>query len=289
MENSKRTLAIGLLHVVIVLAPIALVAARPSAGAAVFAWVWTGLGMSGLLNLLHECAHLHFFKGRRANEIFGRLLGALIWADFDSYRHRHWEHHRLLGEAADPKYIYRTDIRGAGFARFALRCLSGVEAVSKFRTLGARVEKSVPGYFARVIGVQGIFFAAIWGIAFAGIRGAGSFILAAAVYALYLYTLASLTTFAAGLRAIAEHHPLPAAEARVNGAALRNFRRDPFSLAVFGAYGFSDHATHHREPGLPCGRLAEATRRLAAQEPDYAPKTSYLSTLAALVRAPRGA
>lgn len=59
--------------------------------------------MNGLLNLLHECAHYHVFTKRKGSDILGRwVLGPVAVADFDSYRKRHWDHHRKLGQDDDP-------------------------------------------------------------------------------------------------------------------------------------------------------------------------------------------
>src|ERR1044071_93044 len=74
-------------------------------------WLWFGLGMNGLLNLMHECAHLHVFKKRGGSVFVGRwILGPLSLADFDAFQKRHWQHHRRLGETDDPKYIYHESI-----------------------------------------------------------------------------------------------------------------------------------------------------------------------------------
>ena len=100
----------------------------------------------------------------------------------------------------------------------------------------------------------------------------------------YLYGLASLTVFAATLRAIAEHQT-GADDALDEGrAALPNFRSGPLSRLVFGSYGFSNHATHHRRPSVPHYRLAEVTAALAADEPALRPATGYVATLRRLRR-----
>ena len=100
----------------------------------------------------------------------------------------------------------------------------------------------------------------------------------------YLYSVMTLTVFAATLRAIAEHQHGKDGAVEAGEAVLRNFTCGPFSRLVFGAYGFSEHATHHEEPAIPCYNLRAATAHLSAVDPALAPRGGYLRTLVALVR-----
>src|SRR5471030_3138503 len=75
--------------------------------------VWFGAGMNSTLNLMHECSHYHLFTDKSACTALGRwFLGPMALADFESFRQRHWEHHRSLGTDADQKYVYHTPLRG---------------------------------------------------------------------------------------------------------------------------------------------------------------------------------
>ena len=123
-------------------------------------------------------------------------------------------------------------------------------------------------------------------VAAAAHDGTGRVLAAAAVaYGfVYLYGLASLTVFAATLRAIAEHQTGDDDALDEGRAALRNFRTGPASRLVFGSYGFSDHATHHRRPSVPHYRLSEVTAALAAEEPALLPAAGYVATLRRLRR-----
>ena len=98
------------------------------------------------------------------------------------------------------------------------------------------------------------------------------------VYAAYLYGLSSLTVFFVSLRAIAEHQIGSEDTASSGQAALRNFSPSTSGI-LMGAYGFSDHATHHERPAIPYYRLGEATRDLARADKQYAPMQSYASVL----------
>ena len=78
----------------------------------------------------------------------------------------------------------------------------------------------------------------------------------------YQYGVASLTVFMATLRAIAEHQVDAQAPVVTGRAALRNFRDNPLSRLLLGAYGFSEHASHHLNPQVPSYRLTGATQDL---------------------------
>ena len=256
----------------------------------ILAWLWFGLTFTGPLNLMHECAHRLAFRRRGSSELLGRrVLGPLALADFDSYRERHWAHHRNLGLDDDTKDAYLVDIRGAGIVRLLGRCLLLQEAVRKFRRQSDSTGEELPlgdgiglgAVLVRTAVVQATLIGAILAVASLAHDGAARVIVAAALaYGfVYLYGLAALTVFAATLRSVAEHQ-VGADEVPVEGrAALRNFPAGPCSRLVFGSYGFANHATHHREPGIAHYRLATVTATLAAADPALAPAGGYLPTL----------
>ena len=93
----------------------------------------------------------------------------------------------------------------------------------------------------------------------------GLLVLTAAYTRVHLYGSHPSMVFAATLRAIAEHQLEPGQHFETGRAALRNFQCGPISWLIFGAYGFAEHATHHREPGLPYYHLPMATAQLAAE------------------------
>ena len=97
----------------------------------------------------------------------------------------------------------------------------------------------------------------------------------------------SLTIFAAALRAVAEHQLLADAESDVQGyAALRNFKCNPITRFLMGAYGFGEHETHHMHPGIPYYKLPRATAELAAEQASLAPREGYFATLVTIIRSP---
>jgi fatty acid desaturase len=94
-RRNIASLAIVTGHVIFVLAPIYLAASFRPTPILVLFWLWFGLSMHGLLNMMHECAHYHAFRGRRGSDLLGRwVLAPLMFADFDQYRLLHWAHHR---------------------------------------------------------------------------------------------------------------------------------------------------------------------------------------------------
>jgi fatty acid desaturase len=258
----------------------------------VLAWLWFGLLVNGLVHLMHECAHLLTFRSRVASEWFGRwVLAPLVLADFDGYRARHWVHHKRLGESDDTKTAYRIDVRRTAVGKLLLRSLILVEAAERFaqQTRAADESGRKPGgmrkALARCALVQSLFLGSIALAAWVAHRDfvASAWSVAVAYGFVYFYGLACLTVLTATLRTIAEHQV--GAGGLISGrAALRNIATNPVSLLVFGAYGFADHATHHREPGLPYYQLPARTAEIAASEPALAPTQGYLATLAALIR-----
>lgn len=302
MSRAKRSdilsLAVITAHLAMVFLPVYLAPFLGSVWSWAFCLMWFGVGMNGILNLLHECSHLHVFKTAAASEFLGRwILGPLVLADFDAYQKRHWRHHRDLGKEEDPKYIWRVSIRGWRIVGLLLRCVLLVEAVKKFSVQtpvkGGSAndpKRSSASWMLRTVVVQTIFFATIfltvWGMT--PLATAEAFVISAASYlGVYIYGLASITVFLSSLRAIAEHQPIGGEEIRANAAALRNFSNGIVSGFILGAYGFKDHASHHRDPGLPYYVLGDKTRQFSQKDPGMTPRRTYLRTLMLLVSSGR--
>lgn len=72
------------------------------------AWLFIGSRFRALGNMMHECAHGTFASGRRANRLFGHLLGFFDFTSFPDYVREHLSHHRRLGDPdADLDYRAR--------------------------------------------------------------------------------------------------------------------------------------------------------------------------------------
>jgi fatty acid desaturase len=279
-------------HLVFVLTPVFLAAGTEPGVVHSGYWLWFGLSSHGLINLMHEAAHRLVFRRREGSDILGLwVLAPIFVTDFDAYRERHWIHHNKFGEDGDSKDAYLEDISHWKLLIFGLCCLVLGEAVRKFigqfRLSGGGAEDArAPGLAAlRFVIVQSLFAATLvligcatssWDMAHGLFKGA------VAYFGVYVYALGSLTVLVAALRAIAEHQLDGFGDIVEGRAALRNLSCNPFTRLIFGAYGFAEHATHHRWPGLPSYRLARVTRELAISEPRLAPRRGYIAILFAL-------
>src|SRR4030095_12576925 len=56
----------------------------------------------------------------------------MVLANFDSYRRRHWDHHRFVGVEGETKGTYLIDIQGKNLLWFWCRCAFMIEAVRRF-------------------------------------------------------------------------------------------------------------------------------------------------------------
>jgi fatty acid desaturase len=292
---AKRADAVSLayvsVHVLFVALPVWLGAMREPGFHLVFLWLWFGLTMNGLLNLMHESAHYLTFRRRWACDFLGRwILGPLALADFDGYRARHWRHHTRFGESDDTKDAYLINIGGWNLATLLARSLLGFEAIRKLRHQSNGTEMTAPGRnsivaLLRICTTQGLFFGFIFAVADVGHPGLWQALVRSSIAYLgvYLYGLASLTVLAANLRAIAEHQIGDDPAPRVGRASLRNFSCNPFTRLVLGAYGFGEHGTHHFEPAIPYYHLQGATDELAAADMALRPSRGYIMTLVTLI------
>ena len=246
--------------------------------------------MNGILNLMHECAHALVFSKRWMSDVLGRrVLGPLLFANFDAYRDRHWDHHRFLGVDGETKDAYTVEIRGRRIVWLLLRCLSTGLAISTFRGQSATAPREPRDrtWIARLLACQTVIASSCLFCAWLADPQAG---LATAIMSaglaygvVYLYGLMSVTTFMATLRAIAEHQPREDDAPLRGGAALRNFRCGPLSRCLMGAYGFGEHYTHHKEPGIPYYHLAGATTQLASEDSTLRRGKGYFTVLAEII------
>lgn len=252
--------------------------------------------MNGIINMMHECAHYHIFQKRNVNTFLGQwVLGPLFFTNFDSFRDRHWDHHRFLGSEKDTKDAYLVNIRGWRVFVYFLTCLTGFEALKKFLHQVKKPAEGVPaegaakggmGWVIRLGVFQFLLAASFLGCAYLFHRDPKwALIVAMYAYAMnYLYSIMSVTIFVATLRAIAEHQ-ITAANVLVEGrASLRNFNCTAFSRLVFGSYGFGEHLTHHEHPAIPYYHLQDATVQLSNGDASYAPTGDYPGILCDIVR-----
>jgi len=278
-------------HLLIVLSPVYITAATDLGLYIIFCWLFFSLSMNGILNLLHECAHYLVFSKKKGSNILGKyIIAPMVFADFEAYQKRHWDHHKFLGEEGETKDTYLIDIRGMKVLQFLLRCVLMAEAASKFfkQTQTETAKKSYAWIFNFLV-FQSFFALSLLLIA----RIDSDEWLTALYHAVvaygfvYLYGLMSLTVFMAALRAIAEHQQYDNYSTKQGYATLRNFRCNLVSRFLMGVYGFGEHYTHHRIPGMPYYKLKEATAEMAQEDASLRPGKDYFSVLAEIIRGRR--
>jgi fatty acid desaturase len=92
------------------------------------AWWVMGLVLSGAFAAMHDCAHLTLFRGRRANELFGRMWALTIVMNFSQYRSLHLLHHARTATDDDPEP--RVDLTSVPYY-FAVMVFGGVYFVGQ--------------------------------------------------------------------------------------------------------------------------------------------------------------
>lgn len=80
--------------------------------------------------VFHDCAHGSFLAARRVNRLMGRVLGLLVFAAFDCWRHNHAVHHATAGDL-DRRGI--GDVPTLTVAEYEARRWSGRLAYRLFR------------------------------------------------------------------------------------------------------------------------------------------------------------
>jgi len=242
---------------------------------------------------MHEAAHRLVFNHGGTSDLLGQwVLGPLFISSFDTYRDRHWDHHRKFGSDDDTKDVYLVSISGWRLFGFALTCVLGQVAIRRF--LGQFSPSSGNESQTQIVPLvvrTAVFHVAL--IAMLVLIGCASSSWnleegltrsAVAYFFVYLYGLGSLTVFVAALRAIAEHQQGAPTGVNEGRAALRNLKTNPITRLVLGSYGFANHAVHHHWPGIPSYRLEEAMEVLANSDSRYSPQQGYMTVLLNLWR-----
>lgn len=242
-----------------------------------------GFLANGLLNLMHELSHYHVFTKRSWNHFLGQyILAPLFLSDFTSYRDRHWEHHLKLGTEQDPKTTYRLDVRGWKMLPYFLQCLTLYNA-AVLLTKSNKFEKksktliSLKSIFLLLLPHAFLLFTLITICLLTKVAVIPNVIKSYAF--VFLYGVASITVFAATLRAVAEHQPIKQDEIRSKDAALRTMKCNFITRQVLGSFGFEFHASHHITPSIPYYHLSDYTNYLSETSPQLAFKIGYFEIL----------
>ena len=251
----------------------------------VISFIWVGIFINGIINLMHESAHRLVFKKKIYCDFLGEfILGPLLITDFKAYRNRHWVHHNKLGSEEDTKFIYKKKIKGLNFIIFFFECMSLKEGISKFIYQFSQSNKTKISidFFVKTISVQAILFSLIFFSQLLVLNQDLKEIFMNTVisyFFVYLYSLASLGVFFSSLRAIAEHQVNNNDEHLHGHAILRNLKSNFLTNLIFGSYGFSDHATHHEYPSIPSYNLKKFRKEIEKNNVDLKPKKGYIEIL----------
>ena len=106
----------------------AMAIAAPNPLTILLAIVLLGGRQLGLGVLMHDCAHLGFFKSRGVNNFVGHwLCGAPILASVHEYREYHLRHHRFAGTDEDPDigFVKNYPVARDSLRRKLIRDLTG--------------------------------------------------------------------------------------------------------------------------------------------------------------------
>ncbi|MEO1170692.1 MAG: fatty acid desaturase family protein [Myxococcota bacterium] len=117
----------------LIAAAFALAARWPSILTVAAALLLLGGRQLALAVLTHECAHRSLFASRRANEIVGTWLGALVWLPLARYRTHHLGHHAHAGSSRDPDLGLARGfpVTAASMSRKILRDLTGIAGIKR--------------------------------------------------------------------------------------------------------------------------------------------------------------
>jgi fatty acid desaturase len=185
-----------------IVACFTLVAVWPNPLTVIVAIVVLGTRQLGLAVVMHETAHRTLFSNRRWNDAIGQWLGAFpIWADCETYRPYHLQHHSKTGTDQDPDIGLTRPfpITRASMRRKLLRDLTGRTGI-KFakgsfkRTFGCWSKDS--NARRAVIGVLVTNLTLFALLALAGHPG---------LYLLWAAAWLTTNTLVTRLRSIAEH------------------------------------------------------------------------------------
>ena len=287
--NIKRpdyiSMILSISHILFVFFPVFLSAFYDSLTLTIFSFIWFGIFINGIINLMHESAHRLVFKKRKYCDFLGEyILGPLLVTDFKAYRDRHWIHHNKLGSEEDTKFVYKKKIKGLNLIIFFFECMFLKEGITKFiYQFKNRIQTKVSiSFFIKTIGFQLTIFSLIF-LSQLVITNQDlekiTYNTLLSYFFIYLYSLASLGVFFSSLRSIAEHQINNNIDRLHGDAILRNLKSNFLTTLMFGSYGFADHATHHEYPSIPSYNLEKFRKEIEMNNIDLKPTKGYFEIL----------
>lgn len=249
-----------------IFAAMALFALWPNPFTFLLAVMVIGARQLGLSILMHDAAHGLLFESRRANETVGQWFCAWPMAtDLLLYRPYHLKHHRHTQQAGDPDLPLSAPfpISRASLRRKVLRDLAGLTGYQrrKAQILAGMGPAAAPLPARLALAWRAERGAILANAAlFALLAASGHWWLYPALWLLPMMTWHQLVS---RLRNIAEHAMVPD-----DADPLRNTRTTLANLverALIAPYWVNYHLEHHLFLFVPCWRLPQAHRALAAK------------------------
>ena len=249
---------------------IALVAIWPHPLTWLIAVMVVGTRQLGLAIQMHEAAHGGLHANKTVNDWVGQWLCAVpVGADLSSYRAYHLQHHKFTQQPEDPDLSLSAPfpISRESLWRKAIRDLTGQTFVKQRLPLFLSLFRHrIPGTemthesfvasgadkMARFLGLNAILFALFW------LSGAGIWF-----WAVWMFAMATWLSFVTRIRNIAEHACTSTGQDPFGQA--RTTLASPIERLLIAPYWVNYHAEHHLFMYLPCYRLKEAHRLLAAK------------------------
>lgn len=239
----------------LVFGAMAMVAWAPNPLTIVLALLLIGARQLGFAILMHEAAHRSLFGHRGVNDWAGNWLAAYpVWAELESYRRYHLQHHAHTGTARDPDLglVIPFPITRASFARKVLRDLSGQTGIKQVRLLLRRDVGAQPAARWRKLAPVAITNALLLAV-----------LLLAGHPELYLLWVAAwLTSFplVTRIRSIAEHALTPSATDALNNT--RTTLANPLERLFIAPNRVNFHLEHHLIMTVPHYKLPRFHRLL---------------------------
>ena len=217
---------------------------------------------NSLGSLAHETFHHKVFTARTLNTFVGRFFYSYpLGVPYESYRRRHLDHHRKVGQRDDPdwgnyqgsQFESRSDV----YRFFTSKLFGAYLLVNVLATIGGKQPPLLEGNRDK---------SPVTDVAFLVLTQLILFALVAIFFTWWMYIVfwlvpvVTLTSFLIGMRAYLEHND-PNGDSGIDG---RLFDYSPGALEHFlvSPCHFHLHAIHHAFPAVPHYRLESMKKEL---------------------------
>lgn len=224
---------------------------------------------NGLASMAHEAFHFKVFKTKRLNSLAGSYLCSYpLGLPYETYRKRHLDHHRKVGQADDPdwgNYQGEQFESAAAVYRFYLGKLLGTYLV-------VNVLSTLSGNKPPVLETSSSADSSS-DVVSLGMTQAVLFTLIAVLFDWWLYFLLwalpiiTVTSFLISFRAWLEHNHSD--ENSEMGQRLFDYKPNALEHFMVSPCHFHLHAIHHAYPAVPHYRLKAMKREMADRGISY--------------------